>query len=61
MRTRLFTNRRDNTLLDKFAGVFANNPDLPDAWLTLLRDLCGHSAAFFSKPAGGTAPEEDAA
>ena len=41
MSTRFFTNRRDNTLLEKFAGVFANNPNLftipqaslrPDGW-----------------------------
>jgi hypothetical protein len=28
MSTRFFTNRHDNTLLAKFAGVFANNPDI---------------------------------
>ena len=28
MSTRFFTNRRDNTLIEKFAGVFANNPDI---------------------------------
>ena len=28
MSTRFFTNRRDNTLIDKFAGVFSNNPDI---------------------------------
>jgi len=31
MSTRFFANRRDNTLIDKFAGVFSNNPDAPDA------------------------------
>jgi hypothetical protein len=28
MRTRFFTNRRDNALIDKFADVFANNADI---------------------------------
>jgi len=28
MSTRFFTNERDNTLLKKFAGVFAHNPDI---------------------------------
>ena len=28
MSTRFFTNRRNNTLIEKFAGVFANNPDI---------------------------------
>lgn len=28
MGTRFFTNRRDNTLIEKFAGVFSNNPDI---------------------------------
>jgi len=28
MSTRFFTNRRDNTLIDKFIGVFGNNPDI---------------------------------
>lgn len=28
MSTRFFTNRRDNTFIDKFAGVFANNADI---------------------------------
>jgi superfamily II DNA or RNA helicase len=28
MSTRFFTNRRDNTLIEKFAGVFSNNPDI---------------------------------
>ena len=28
MSTRFFTNGRENTLIDKFAGVFSNNPDI---------------------------------
>ena len=28
MSTRFFTNRRNNTLIEKFAGVFVNNPDI---------------------------------
>jgi superfamily II DNA or RNA helicase len=28
MSTRFFTNRRGNTLIEKFAGVFSNNPDI---------------------------------
>ena len=28
MSTRFFTNRRNNTLIEKFAGVFSNNPDI---------------------------------
>ena len=39
MSTRLFTNYGENTLLNKFAGVFAHNPDLArfDALVGFLR------------------------
>lgn len=41
MSTRFFTNRRDNTLIDKFAGVFSNNPEIRffDALVDLSSDL----------------------
>jgi len=46
MSTRFLTNRRDNTLIDKFAGVFSNNPDIqffdasaPSAIETYMADI----------------------